>query len=74
MVALRRCDVLSATIPIMGPLAAVPLITGPRISSLCTLALFITVPLITDLLITAMLVPVLLITGPLITAMLCSVV
>ncbi len=63
MVALRRCDVLSVTILIMGPLAAVPLITGPLIAGLLTMALVITVPLITDLLITALLVPVLLITG-----------
>ena len=63
MVALRRCDVLSVTILIMGPLAAVSLITGPLIAGLLTMALVITVPLITDLLITALLVPVLLIAG-----------
>jgi len=74
MVALRRCDVLSVTILILGPLAAVPLTTGPLIAGLLTMAPVITVSLITDLLITALLVSVLLITGLLVTARLRSVV
>jgi len=67
MVALRRCDVLSVTLLIMDPLAAVSLITGPFVASLLTMAPVTTVLLITDLLITAMLVAGLLTMAPVIT-------
>jgi len=55
MVALRRCDVLSVTLLIMGALVAVLLITGPLIAGVLTMAPVIPILLITGLLITAML-------------------
>ena len=79
MVALRRCDVLSVALLIMGALitailVSVPHITDLLITAMLVPAIVVSVPHITDLLITTMLVPVLLITGPLITAMLRGVV